>query len=93
LLKSLLLFGNVYETYGEIVRAPPVVLLSKDANALELLAVLRGAVVEVLSTKWEVLLRAWVKSIVSSSSRKKKFALEAVIGVLGVLDTTWPDGV
>jgi hypothetical protein len=85
-LNSLLLFGSVYEIYGETVRAPPGVF-SKVASALELLAVLKLAPEEVLTMKCDVLLRACVLGAPSSSSRtEKKLAFEAVRGVLGVLD-------
>jgi hypothetical protein len=61
-------------------------VFSKDVNALELLAVLKVAP-EVLTTKCAVLLLACVRGTASSST-EKKFAFEAVMGVLGVFDTT-----
>lgn len=66
--------------------------VSRGPNALVLLDVRKAAVVE-LKAKCDVLLRIWVEGPLSSSSRYQKFAFDAVIGVLGVFEVIWADGV
>ena len=69
--------------------------VSRDSKALVLLPVRNAAVEVELSAKCDVLLRtcALAGALSSSSSRYvQKLAFDAVVGVLGVLDT-WLEGV